>query len=300
MQVLLTASDTPLGLALSDFLLERGHSVVPFESDKSWWGSARQAERAVKRTESDLVVDIRMQAATDGGQELNEDDVARVQDLARGCGRLQRPLVHISSAAVFDGSAERGYAETDPVDRVTTAASFLADAEDMVTKDAHQHIILRLGSVLSPAGSNPLVRILERLREGGSVEFADNEWGCPVPSMDAARVVSGVIDQLACGIDPWGIYHYCSLDITTCYQVAELVLATAGQFDSLLVDGAQLERLNDQTRASRRELNCSKIHASFGIKQIPWRAHVVAMIEQIYGRGTGIAAQTETINEQSI
>lgn len=300
MQVLLTAADTPLGLALSDHLLERGHSVVPFETDKSWWSSARQAERAVKKAGSDLVVDIRMQAVIDGGNELSEDDVARAQDLARGCGRLGRPLIHLSSAAVFDGSSETRYVETDPPDRMTPAASFLADAEEVVSKDALQHIILRLGSILAPSGNNPLVSIHEALRLGGTVDLAENRRGCPVPTPDAARVVAAVTDQLSCDIEPWGIYHYCSTDVTSCYELAELVLATASQFDQGIEDAVQLESGGDLSRISRWELNCKKIHGVFGIRQQPWRGHVVAMIEQIHGRGTGVAANAETINEQSI
>ncbi|MFT5481765.1 MAG: dTDP-4-dehydrorhamnose reductase [Halieaceae bacterium] len=300
MQVLLTAADTPVGLAVSDCLLDRGHSVVPFDFGSSLWKSARQAERAVKRSGCDLVIDARLQSMLDGGDELSEDDVARLQDLARGCSRQERPFIHLSSASIFDGSSERRYLEADPPDRVTPNSSFLADAEAVIEADAERHIVLRLATVLAGAGRNPLTAMLSQLQSGGAVTFHEDRRGCPVPAHDVARVLAAIVDQLSCDIEPWGCYHYCSSDLTTCYELAEVVLATASQFSKLDDEFVQLQRRGDLARMSRWELNCTKIFHTFGIKQMPWRASVVALVQQIYGRELPDHINPETINEQSI
>lgn len=300
MQVLLTAADTPVGLAVSDRLLERGHSVVPFELGSSLWSSARQAERAVKRSGCDLVIDTRLQALLGSGDDVTEDDVARVQDLARGCNRLERALIHLSSADIFDGSSERRYLETDPPDRVTPTTSFLADAEAVIEADAARHVVLRLATVLAGVGRNPLTAMLEQLQAGGEVAFHEDRRGCPVAAHDVARVVVAVVDQLSCDIEPWGCYHYCSTEVTSCYELAEVVLATASQFSRLDADFVQIQACGDLSRISRWELNCLKIFHTFGIKQMPWRASAVALLQHIYGRELPDHFDPETINEQSI
>ena len=76
MRVLILGSDSPLGRALTDFLEDLGrHELVCLTRSASRWKSERQAKKAVRKAGADAVVDIRVEAVADGGQEIAELDV---------------------------------------------------------------------------------------------------------------------------------------------------------------------------------------------------------------------------------
>ena len=62
---------------------------------------------------------------------------------------------------------------------------------------------------------------------GRAAEFDNRDVFCPVCSVDAARVIAAILDQLSVGARARGIYHYGSCDCATAYDFAEAVLAAA-------------------------------------------------------------------------
>ena len=78
MRVLLLGSDSPLGQALTEYLqrLDR-HDVLAMSRAACRWKSERQAKKAVARAKCDAVVDMRIEAAGDGGEPIQEIDLKR-------------------------------------------------------------------------------------------------------------------------------------------------------------------------------------------------------------------------------
>ena len=62
---------------------------------------------------------------------------------------------------------------------------------------------------------------------GRVAEFDNRDVFCPVCSVDAARVIAAILDQLSVGAKARGIYHYGSCDRATAYDFAEAALAAA-------------------------------------------------------------------------
>ena len=62
---------------------------------------------------------------------------------------------------------------------------------------------------------------------GRAAEFDNRDVFCPVCSVDAARVIAAILDQLSVGARARGIYHYGSYDRATAYDFAEVALAAA-------------------------------------------------------------------------
>ena len=86
-----------------------------------------------------------------------------------------------------------------------------------------------------------LTHLLDKLVAGGTVQLGSHLRGSPMPAADAARVVSGLLDQFSTGIENWGSYHYCSSEPTTCFEFAEVLLASASQFSEFHADAVQLD-----------------------------------------------------------
>lgn len=288
MRTLILGSDTALGLALAAYFSERERDYVALPLAECRWKGERQAKKGLRRSACEVVVDTRMQASADGGITIFEVDVQRSVWLARACQVLKIPLVLMSSSAVFSGRADLPYAEQAQRDNPGTLGALLTEAENAVIESADRHVILRMGALFAPRGLNVITHMMAQLHSGEPLVLRRNRLGCPVSVDDAARVISGMLDQFGCGLDAWGVYHYCSADITNCYEFAEVLLAAASQYRELPLDAALLSEpeLSEAEAAVAAvvnlQLDCNKIRNTFAIKQQPWRASVAGHIKQYY------------------
>jgi dTDP-4-dehydrorhamnose reductase len=136
--------------------------------------------------------------------------------------------------------------------------------------------------VFSHRYSNALTRILGRLAEGDSLCLGNSLRGSPVVAEDAARVVSALADQLSTDADVWGIYHYCSSDVTNCYEFAESMLASATQYAEFQSGAVEMEKPGESTATLNRALDCAKIRHTFAIKQVGWRSFIADSVKNYF------------------
>jgi dTDP-4-dehydrorhamnose reductase len=284
-KVLVLGTDSPLGQALAEYLQKLArHECVLMSRAACRWKSERQAKKVVARAKCDIVVDLRIEAAGDGGDQIQELDLKRCHWVAKACQRSKIPYLYISSSRVFSGQLERPYTEEDLPDNEETIGQLLANAEQLVSDSCERHLILRLGPIFSYEGTNLITQMLGPMLQGGSLVLDNNLRGCPVAAADGARVVSAVLDQLSAGLEPWGIFHYGSSDTATYYEFAEAMLAAASQFSEFGSSAVQLEREPDGLAPLNRALDCSKIRSTFAIKQVPWRSAIADIVKQYYSR----------------
>ncbi|MCB1842082.1 MAG: sugar nucleotide-binding protein [Halioglobus sp.] len=278
-------SDTPLGRALEarQAQLQR-HEVVALSRSACRWKSERQAKKSVVRAKCDIVLDVRIEAAGDGGSQIGEFDLKRCHWVAKACQRTGTAYFYISSSRVFSGHLGRPYNERDVPDNDEGVARLLRSAEEVVTQTCERHLLLRMGPIFSYEGANLISQMLGPLRDGDSLILDDNLRGCPVAAEDGARVVMALLDQLSTEIEPWGTYHYGSSDTATYYEFAEALLASASQFFEFSASAVQLEREPDGLRSLNRTLDCTKILNTFAVRQVPWRGAVSDMVKEYYQR----------------
>ena len=285
MHVLLLGTDTPLGQALVDYQEKLGRHEGTFMSRAACrWKSERQAKKVVARAKCDIVVDVRIEAAGDGGDPIQELDLKRCHWVAKACQRSNIPYLYISSSRVFSGQLGHPYTEDDVPDNEETVGQLFSNAEQLVRDSCERHLILRFGPIFSYEGTTLVTQMLGPMLEGGSLVLDNNLRGCPVAAQDGARVVSALLDQLSTGVQPWGIYHYGSSDTATYYEFAEAMLAAASQFSEFSASAVQLEPEPDGLTPLNRALECGKIRNTFAIKQVPWRSSIADIIKQYYSQ----------------
>ena len=283
MRVLLLGSDSPLGQALTDYLQRLGrHDVLAMSRAACRWKSERQAKKSVARAKCDCVVDMRIEAAGDGGEPIQEVDLKRCHWVAKACQRAAIPYLYVSSSRVFSGQLDRPYTEEDLPDSEETVGRLLSQAEELVKGSCERHLVLRLGPVFSYEGTNLITQMLGPMLEGGSLVLDNNLRGCPVAAADGARVVSAILDQLSTGMESWGIFHYGSSDTATYYEFAEALLASASQFSEFSSSAVQLEREAEGLPPLNRMRECTRIRNTFAIKQVPWRNAIADLVKQYY------------------
>lgn len=280
MRVLILGSDSPLGEALTAILEDLGrHELVTLTRAASRWTSERRAKKAIRRAAAEAVVDIRLEAATDSGQEIAELDLKRCQWVAKCCQRDKACHLFVSSSRVFSGKLDRMYNEDDSPDNDDDVGSLLAAAEEVVRNQCERHLVLRLGPIFSSGGSNLVTQMLGEMMRGENLVLDNNLRGCPVASSDGARVISALLDQISTGAGLWGVYHYSSSEAATYYEFAEAILASASQFSEFGSGVVELERMPADTPSLNRSLECNKIRNTFAIKQLPWRNAIADMVK---------------------
>ncbi|MCY4427123.1 MAG: sugar nucleotide-binding protein [Halieaceae bacterium] len=279
MRVLIIGFDTPVGQALGRLFTQREREFVGLKRSDCRWKRERQAKKSLRRSACDMVIDLRVQAAADGGVKVHESDIERSRWLAQSAQGSSIPLMALSCARVFSGEGGQPYREEDSPDVDTSIAELLVNAEAAVREHCERHFILRMGPVFAPSGINVVTYMLHRL-DANEVLYLDRDnRGCPVAAEDAAWVISAVVDQCSCGVEAWGDYHYCSADITSCYEFGEVLLAAASQYRDLQDD---VVREKTESLALNRKLDCSKIRDTFAIRQQFWRSSVAGHVKQYY------------------
>jgi len=215
--------------------------------------------------------------------ELNRDGIG---NLAMECGALSIPIVHLSTDHLFDGHYASGYSEDDEVSPLGVFGESKRQGEELLQRYQPKHIILRVSWIFSTRGYNFLLRTLDKARVSQAIEAADDRQGCPTSAGDVSRVILAILKQLDNGSEAWGTYHYCGAEITTRYRFTEAILAGAGQYEALktevLVPVPKKELHAEVERPASSVLKCHKLLSTFGIKQRPWRAELVAVLRDIY------------------
>lgn len=218
-------------------------------------------------------------------QQADEAYLDSMVSLAQECERAGIPIIQLSASQVFDAGSSRRFKETDIVAPSSQIGAMLSRMEELLRGSCRHHIILRTGPLFSSAEGNLLTKLIARFRQETPISLSSLDNSCPMHTRDLARVVSAIIDQLSCGCESWGTYHYCSSDPASSYQFAETALAVVSQYAESDPRPLMLEPSDDpHTEWSRPVLNCDKILNTFGIKQLPWRSFIVPTIKKIFDK----------------
>ncbi len=278
MKVLLLGADTEIGVELAARCEAVAIDCIPVDARKVDLTHPRRVARIVKRHRPDVLINlVDYEPASDSDEEgrraleLNRDGV---HNLAKACRSRETPLIHLSTDCVFDGERDGPYSETDPCAPVDVYGSSRLEGEEALAGEHRQHLILRTGWTFSSRPDRYLARLVAAVQESERLDLDSTVQFAPTASSDVARVFVGILQQLDCGIEPWGVYHYCSADITTWYGFAE---AAAGVMRNCvdsplaeLVPGAAGDDEVELPRSAGAQLSCRKILNTFGIRQRPW------------------------------
>lgn len=185
------------------------------------------------------------------------------------------PLVLLSSAKVFDYN-EVGSLEDDEM----TGDMGLISLENQARKQL-RHLIVRVNQPFSLLSGDFAVQLLAKARSEDTLKLDNLIRIAPTPADDIAQVLHALLQQISCDESLWGTYHYCSVESTTEYGFAEVLLAEARQYEDLA--HVALEELDDDECAPSETILDSKlIKHTFGIKPKPWRQALSRLMRSYY------------------
>tara|TARA_B100000780_G_C21099129_1_gene443472 strand:- start:71 stop:970 length:900 start_codon:yes stop_codon:yes gene_type:complete len=288
--ILMIGASSQVGYALHARSLIDGVCVLKFDDNMLNSLKLDAIKAAILTYEPHYVVNTVSYSVVDLAQDnapknhLANHGVATV--LAQACDALNLPLLHLSTDYVFDGQQRIPYKEDALAVPVNHFGEAKLAAERAIQQHCRQHIIVRVGWIFSAQGNNFVLRTLRQLQQDHQVKAVSDQQGCPTYATDVAAMLIAIIKQLECDIDVWGTYHYSGAEVTSWKGFAEAILAAAkkhGVTQAETIDAVtSLEWPANAPRPAYSVLDCSKILATFGIKQRPWRSGLVKVIDQVF------------------
>jgi dTDP-4-dehydrorhamnose reductase len=246
-------------------------------------------ERAIARSRPTLVVN----AAAYNGVDLAEHDrvaafatnAAGPENLARVCGQLRIPLVHISTDFVFDGRKTSAYTEDDPTMPLGVYGQSKAEGEAAVRRASEQHFILRTAWLYGIYGSNFLKTIVRLAGERDEIAVVTDRTGSPTSTADLAKAILTIANQPNRGADHYGTYHVAGAGTASRYEFACAIVAAQARFTEREARLVPITSANLSAPAGRPQnsvLDSSKIKQVFGFRPENWRTAVDRTIAALF------------------
>jgi len=201
-------------------------------------------------------------------------------------------VIHLSSFHIFDGQKKNAYISANKGRPINVYGRTKLQAEELLQKRLEKLLIIRLGWLLDVGVDGWIARTLGDWLEDRKVRSYPDVELSPTAADDVARVIGAVLKQLGCGISVWGIYHYASAESVTHEELIQaLKYQSYGQEapDGQIISQPQPEEMNatdspqiEEVRLPKNGvLGCIKLRNTFGIKQLPWRRYLPAMVEHL-------------------
>jgi dTDP-4-dehydrorhamnose reductase len=216
--------------------------------------------------------------------------------LAAACADAGVPLIHLSSAYVFDGLKKTPYVETDRVNPLGVHGRTKAEGETKVREATKRHVILRSSWIYGVYGRNFLRTTMRLAGEREELKMVADQYGCPTASLDLAEAILVVIRRLVDKPNTSGTFHFAGAGRTSWLGFAEEIVRRQALFTGRTPKVTAIsttEYPSAAKRPSNCELDSSKFATTFGYRARPWQERVAEVVAQLSARARLAEAKSE-------
>lgn len=207
--------------------------------------------------------------------------------LAAACNDAAVPLVHLSSAYVFDGAKKGAYTESDKIAPLGVHGRTKAEGEAKVREGTRRHLILRTSWVYGIYGRNFLRTTLRLAGERDELRMVSDQYGCPTATIDLAEAILVAVRKLSEKASASGTYHFAGAGGTSWLGFAEEIVKRQALFTGRQPKVVAI-KTSEYPGAGKRPANCeldsSKFFSTFGFRARPWQERVAEIVAQILSR----------------
>jgi dTDP-4-dehydrorhamnose reductase len=219
-RILLTGAAGQLGTTIARAYQGRA-DILPITRAVLDIGEGAAVEALIAREHPDVVLNC---AAYNDVDRAEDDATAAIQvnalavrAMARAAGQVDALLVHFSTDFVFDGVADRPYAEDDePAPQSVYASSKLLG--EWFAADCPRHYVLRVESLFGgPQRRSSVDRVVGAIKKGEPARVFVDRTVTPSYVEDVAAATWNLME----GAAPFGLYHCVNSGVTTWYELAK-------------------------------------------------------------------------------
>jgi dTDP-4-dehydrorhamnose reductase len=213
-------------------------------------------------------------------------NVAGARAVAACAAGLGVPLIHLSSAYVFDGSSSAPHRESDPVNPLGAYGRSKALGEATVVATHANCVILRTSLVFSPFGRNTLTNLLARAEQREEMSVVADQRVNPTSAFDLAAGVLSVAANLVRApheMRLFGTFHLAGSGAAAPADFAEALFAASAARGG---PSARVRRIRSDEYVTRvrRPLNalldCRRIADVHGVALPSWEPSLRTCVER--------------------
>jgi dTDP-4-dehydrorhamnose reductase len=241
----------------------------------------------------DIIVNAAAWTAVDLAEQQPERALAvnagGARAVAEAAARIGVPLIHLSTDYVFDGTARRPYAETDPTGPATAYGRSKLAGEAAVAGAHADHAILRTAWVHAPAGRNFVRTMLDLAARQDEVGVVEDQSGNPTYAGDLALGIVAVARNLLARPDDAGlrgVFHLAGAGDTTWAGFAAAIFAASaarGGPAARVRSIASADRPVPAPRPASSRLDCALIAGRHGVRLPAWQDGLERCLDRIIG-----------------
>jgi dTDP-4-dehydrorhamnose reductase len=239
---------------------------------------------AVKRHAPDAVINAAAYTAVD--QAEDEEAVATVingdapRAMARACGELGIPFVHISTDYVFEGTGQAPWQPQDQTAPQNAYGRSKLVGETGIAESGAVYAILRTSWVVSAHGANFVKTMLRLSDTRDALNVVADQLGGPTPARDIAAACLQMVEQLIADPSKSGTYHYSGAPDVSWADFARAIFTQAGRAVTVIPIPT-----TDYPTPAKRPLNsrmdCSATEQAFGIPRPDWRDGLKTVLQDL-------------------
>ncbi len=164
--------------------------------------------------------------------------------------KIDARIIQISTDDIFCDSTKTSFHEFDLPNPKTVYGKSKLAGENFVKELAPKHLIIRSSWVYGKEGDNFVNYIIERAKNGLSIEAAIDDFACPTSAKELSKVILRLIQA-----EQEGIYHAVCEGYCSRYELAEEILKLLGKEEIPLIPKMRRDMI--QGRESFEHMNTS-------------------------------------------
>ncbi|WP_272002606.1 dTDP-4-dehydrorhamnose reductase [Roseovarius sp. ZX-A-9] len=262
------------------------HEITCLGRDEADFTNPLMCLAALKQHGPDAVINAAAYTRVDDAEEeeplatqINADTPGV---LATECAAMGIPFLQISTDYVFDGSGQMPFAPDHATAPLGAYGRSKQAGEAAVRAAGGNHVILRTSWVFSAHGNNFVKTMLRLGAERDRLTVVADQIGGPTPAAAIATACLHCAERLAAEPELSGTYHFTGRPDVSWAEFARAIFAIAG----LTVEVADIPSADYPTPARRpanSRLDCSSLHAAFGIERPDWQRALELIITALRG-----------------
>jgi dTDP-4-dehydrorhamnose reductase len=276
-------------------LIERGADagieIVPLARPEIDLERPEMIPAALSVLQADIVVNAAAFTAVDLAESQSELAFAinhrGAEAVAGAAAGLKIPVVQLSTDYVFDGTLDRPYVETDPVNAMNVYGQSKLAGEQAVASAQPDHVILRTAWIYSPFGKNFVRTMLSLADQRPEISVVADQLGAPTSALDIADNVLGVAWQLLerpGAPELRGVFHMTGAADASWADFAEGIFAASKAMGGPVARVVRIPTSAYPTAAGRpanSRLDCSKLAATYGLRLPAWRQSLLGCVQHL-------------------
>lgn len=290
MNILLFGNKGQIGQEIEKLALTKNIKIIGFDIKDLDITNTSQLDYTFKHNiGADLVINTAAYTNVENAEKEPEKayqiNCQGAQNLGIICRKYNLPLLHLSTDYVFSGKKIGPYTEIDKATPLGVYGKSKLAGDLALEKTWKKHIILRISWVFGVYGSNFVKTIIRLARERDTLNIVGDQFGCPTPAADVARVLLEMAEKIFLGSKKWGIYNYCGYPATSWYEFATKIIELGRTKFPLKVQQINKttteESLAQAKRPKNSELLVEKINRDYGILRKNWEDYLIEVINSV-------------------